>query len=307
MQSIKSTFRLQHNVAGRFFSSGAPNGRLILVSHGPSEWQKGDQSNTSVNRFTGWVNVPLAEKGRDRAHEIGNLLQSTYIDCAVTSQLGRARDTLDIILDNMGDTRDEIPVVETWRLNERHFGSLVGLSRVEAERIYGKETIDSFRHNYEAAPPPMDKNTVAKWERQNHCKLVTSQKQDRDEKILEIGRSWCNSTEKMPLTESMKDCNRRMMPFWEKALEPRLKNGETVLVVSHNSILKVMLQNLDPVLKKDSFSQLKVPCAVPIMYTFDSEMNVIPEENTVGEGICRELQGKWIDEPIVDDEEVDIA
>lgn len=306
MQAIRSSFPLQQNVARRFFSASSGNGRLIMVSHGPSEWQKGDQSNTSVNRFTGWVNVPLSSQGRDRAHEVGNLLSSTFIDRAVASQLDRTQETLDIILDHMGDTREEIPVVESWRLNERHFGSLVGLSRVEAERIYGAETVASFRHDYEVAPPPMDQATMAKWEKLSHCKLVTSEKQDRDEKILEVGRGWCNSSEKMPWTESMKDCNRRVLPFWEKGLAPKLKEGETVLLVTHISIMKVLLNIMDPVVSKESYSELKVPRGIPIMYTFDSDMNVVPEENE-GEGLWKELKGKWIEEPIIDDDEVDIA
>ena len=289
----------------RLFSS-RPKGRLILVRHGQSEWNVTDPSKTQMTRFTGWANVQLTEKGREGARQAGHMLHSLKIDCAVTSRLDRARETLDIILDEMSVPKSELPITSSWRLNERHYGMLVGLSKAGAERIYGKQQLERWRHDWATAPPPMNQEAKAEWEQQPHCQMITSIR-DHNEvvRILEKGRAWCGSEVGMPTTESLADCCRRVLPFWEFGLAPRLQSGETVLLVGHANVVKSLLRVLDSdIVTEQSFSKLKIPNSTPLVYTFEpdftedaipGDLSVIPFENS-GDEMRHQLRGQWLDE-----------
>jgi 2,3-bisphosphoglycerate-dependent phosphoglycerate mutase len=203
-------------------------------------------------------------------------------------------------------------MIQSWRLNERHNGSLVGLSKAGAERMYGKTQLDVWRHSWTGTPPPMDQATKREWEKQEHCRLITTIHKGNDAAVTileksDAGHSWCGSIAEMPVAESLEQTCHRVLPFWERALAPRLLQGETVLVAAHANTVKALLKVLDPTVVADEvFSSLRIPSATPLVYEFQGSTSgsipgglqivpPVPKALQEGAEMRYQLQGEWID------------
>ena len=217
-------------------------GKLVLCRHGQSEWNL-------KNLFTGWVDVDLTEKGLAEATEAGRLLSDLDydFDVAYTSLLKRAIRTLWIMLDEMN--RMWIPVIRDWRLNERHYGALQGLNKIETAAKYGDEQVHIWRRSYATTPPPMD---VDDPEHPSH-----------DPRYAGI--------EGLPSTESLATTLERVIPCWEEEIAPRLKRGENVLIAAHGNSLRALVKMLDDV-SEDEITGFNIPTGVPLEYVLDDDL-----------------------------------
>ncbi len=221
--------------------------KLVLVRHGESDWNK-------QNRFTGWTDVDLSEKGRAEALEGARVLkQEGYtFDVAYTSVLKRAIRTLWTILDEMDLMW--IPVHRSWRLNERHYGALQGLNKSETAAKFGEDQVKIWRRAYAIAPPPLDKSDE-RWP--GH---------DRRYKDL--------SASELPLTECLKDTVARFLPYWHETIAPAIKSGQRVIVAAHGNSLRALVKYLDNV-SDDDIVGLNIPTGVPLVYELDDHLKPI--------------------------------
>ena len=204
-------------------------GTLILIRHGQSQWN-------IDNRFTGWVDVPLTDAGRDEARRGGERLRRFKIDQAFTSALTRAQDTLRIVLDTIG--QPNVPVTKDQALNERHYGALQGLNKAETAKKYGEEQVHIWRRSYDV-PPPKDR------------------------------------TELNPegISESLKDTAARTLPYFREKILPLVKAGKTVLVAAHGNSLRSIVMELDN-LTKEQVLELNLATGTPIVYEIDASGKV---------------------------------
>ena len=211
--------------------------KLVLLRHGESTWNK-------ENRFTGWTDVDLSERGREEAKAAGRLLKEAgYVfDVAFTSVLKRAIRTLLIALDELDLLW--IPVTKDWRLNERHYGALQGLDKDEARRRYGTAQVEAWRRSADIAPPPASAEQLAR--------------QLADPRYAGDPRA------RLTATESLGDVARRMAPYWSEVLQPELARGRTVVVVSHGNALRVLVHLVTGIPLEEA-AQFPVPTATPIM------------------------------------------
>ncbi len=221
--------------------------KIVLIRHGESEWNK-------ANRFTGWKDVDLSEKGREEAKAAGKLLKSEgfEFDLAYSSVLKRANRTLNIILDEM-DTL-WLPVIKNWRLNERHYGNLQGLNKAETAAKYGEEQVHVWRRSYNIPPPPMtadDKRNPRNDRRYNNL-----------------------SDEEIPLTECLKDTVERFVPYWENEIAPQVKDGKRLIVAAHGNSIRALVKYLDNV-PDDEIVNLNIPTGVPFVYELDENLKPI--------------------------------
>jgi len=282
-------------------------GRLILVRHGQSLWNV--TTETTSARFTGWANIGLTKRGRLQAHAAGRAisqylnttttddnirLTATTIDCTLCSLLERAQTTLKLLLQSLEKEKKEESssdsintMISTWRLNERHYGALVGLSKVDAETKY--DELSSYRHGWDTRPPPMDPSQRMEWSYESHCQTATYVnnnthnssshnikmmekvilKDDDDDEIMR-GKRNRRIPLLIPASESLKDTYERVLVLWKMVMVPRIKGGETLLVVAHANTIKAMLHFLEPnLITEQSFNQLKVPSATPLLYQFE--------------------------------------
>ena len=204
----------------------------------------GESEWNAKNLFTGWVDIDLSSKGKEQAKEAGNLLNERNLkfDYAFTSLLKRAIRTLWIVLDTMDQMW--IPVNKSWHLNERHYGALQGQNKKNVEEKYGKEQLLKWRRDFETSPP------------------LASHKDS-----------------KIPLGESLKQTQDRVLPFFEKSILPQLKNNKSVLVAAHGNSLRALMKFLENISDANIFS-LNVPTGVPFIYYYDSSTGeFIKEEN----------------------------
>jgi 2,3-bisphosphoglycerate-dependent phosphoglycerate mutase len=221
---------------------------LILLRHGESDWNR-------ENRFTGWIDVDLSETGTEEAHRAGRLLRDGgyQVDIAYTSVLKRAIRTLWISLDEMDQMW--VPVVRTWRLNERHYGALQGLNKSETAKKHGDEQVKIWRRSYDIPPPPLDKDDPTHPRHQRRYAGV-------DPHVL-------------PDTESLELTLHRVMPFWEESIAPTLKaGGKTVMIAAHGNSLRAIVKYLDGI-SDDEIVGLNIPTGVPLVYEFDDAMEVL--------------------------------
>jgi len=220
---------------------------LILLRHGESEWNKS-------NRFTGWTDVDLSDTGREEAQRGGRLMaeQGYKLDIAYTSVLKRAIRTLWIALDEMDQMW--IPVVRSWRLNERHYGNLQGLNKAEMAEKFGNEQVLVWRRSYSTPPPPLADDDP------------THPRHDR--------RYAGVDPHLLPGTESLALTLQRVMPYWEETIAPTVKAGKTVLIAAHGNSLRALVKHLDGI-SEDDIVGLNIPTGVPLVYEFDAEMNVL--------------------------------
>jgi 2,3-bisphosphoglycerate-dependent phosphoglycerate mutase len=219
-------------------------GTLVLLRHGESEWNK-------ANLFTGWVDVPLSEKGREEATRGGQLLTEHDLlpDVLHTSLLRRAITTADLALSEAD--RQWIPVRRSWRLNERHYGALQGKDKAATLAEYGEEQFMTWRRSYDTPPPPIDTGSEFA--------------QDGDPRYSFL------PPEARPATECLKDVVVRMLPYWYDAIVPDLRSGATVLVAAHGNSLRALVKHLDD-MGDDEVVGLNIPTGVPLRYDLDEDL-----------------------------------
>ncbi len=220
---------------------------LILLRHGQSAWNL-------ENRFTGWIDVDLSETGVEEARRGGKQLaaEGFKLDICYTSVLKRAIRTLWIALDELDQMW--VPVVRTWRLNERHYGSLQGLNKAETAKKFGNEQVLVWRRSYDIPPPPLDTDDPMHPRFERRYAGV-------DPAIL-------------PATESLKITLDRVLPFWESTVLPDLKQGKTVLIAAHGNSLRALVKHLDQMSDQD-IVELNIPTGVPLVYQLDDNQGVI--------------------------------
>ncbi len=221
--------------------------RLVLVRHGESTWNK-------ENKFTGWTDVDLSEKGVQEAHEAGETLRKeAYVfDVAYTSVLKRAIRTLWIMLDELDQMW--IPVHNHWRLNERHYGTLQGLDKAQMASRYGEEQVLLWRRSYDIRPPALEKT---------------------DKRYLRSDPRYSELNEKdIPVCESLKDTADRFLPYWHETLTPTIKTGKRVLVSAHGNSLRALVEYLDD-LPEEAIVSLNIPTGIPLVYELSNDLKPI--------------------------------
>ncbi|WP_323073005.1 2,3-diphosphoglycerate-dependent phosphoglycerate mutase [Mycetohabitans endofungorum] len=221
--------------------------KLVLIRHGESTWNK-------ENRFTGWVDVDLTDKGAAQARQAGVLLkQAGYtFDIAYTSVLKRAIRTLWHVQDEMDLMY--IPVVHSWRLNERHYGALSGLNKTETAAQYGDEQVLIWRRSYDTPPPALEPSDPR-----------TSYNDPRYAKV---------PRESLPLTECLKDTVARVLPIWNESIAPAIKSGRNVLIAAHGNSIRALVKYLDDISDIDIVG-LNIPNGVPLVYELDEALKPI--------------------------------
>lgn len=223
--------------------------RIVLIRHGESVWNK-------ENRFTGWTNVDLSEKGVEEAKKAGELLKKEgfRFGKAYTSYLKRAIKTLNQVLDVMD--LDWIPVEKSWRLNEKHYGMLQGLNKAETAEKYGDEQVLVWRRSYDVPPTPLEKN---------------------DERSPFVDARYNGVVPAyLPLTEALCHCVDRTLPYWEDTIFPTLMEHDDVLVAAHGNSLRGIIKVLKNISDEDIIS-LNLPTAVPYVFEFDNELNLVKD------------------------------
>jgi 2,3-bisphosphoglycerate-dependent phosphoglycerate mutase len=222
---------------------------LILLRHGQSDWNQ-------KNLFTGWVDVHLTEQGRAEAARAGELLKQSEIlpDILYTSLLTRAIQTANLALDSAD--RAWIPVKRSWRLNERHYGSLQGLDKAETLATYGEEQFMQWRRSFDVPPPPLEDGT--EWS------------QFGDPRYADIPDA------EFPRTESLKLVIDRMLPYWESDITADLAAGKTVLVTAHGNSLRALVKHLDGISDAE-ISELNIPTGIPLVYELDDAFRPVGE------------------------------
>jgi 2,3-bisphosphoglycerate-dependent phosphoglycerate mutase len=212
--------------------------KVVLLRHGESTWNR-------ENRFTGWTDVDLSDRGREEATEAGRLLKTGgYVfDLAYTSVLKRAIRTLDIALDELD--RMWIPVTKHWRLNERHYGALQGLNKAETAARHGEAQTKIWRRSYDIPPPPLPPDD------ERHP--------SRDPRYADL-----QPTE-LPLTESLKDTVARFLPYWHETIAPTIRSGKRVLIAAHGNSLRALVKYLDTI-PVPEIVELNIPTGIPLVY-----------------------------------------
>jgi len=217
---------------------------LVLIRHGESTWNQ-------ENRFTGWTDVGLTAKGEAEAHAGARALTDGgyTFDVAHTSVLKRAIRTLWLTLDKMDLMW--IPVKNSWRLNERHYGALQGLNKAETAAKYGDAQVKIWRRSYATPPPALTPD---------------------DERHPERDRRYAGLTKDLlPLTESLKDTVARFLPYWHDAIVPDIKAGKRVLVAAHGNSLRALVKHLDD-MTEDAIVELNIPTGIPLVYELDDDL-----------------------------------
>ena len=218
-------------------------GTLVLLRHGESTWN-------AENRFTGWVDVPLSQRGEAEAVRAGELMADAGLlpHIVHTSVLRRAISTANVTLDRCD--RHWIDVRRSWRLNERHYGALQGKNKTQIREQYGDEQFALWRRSYDVPPPPIEDGGEFA--------------QDRDPRYADLG-------DELPRTECLADVVKRMMPYWETGIVPDLRDGLTVLVAAHGNSLRALVKHLDGVSDGD-IAGLNIPTGIPLRYDLADDL-----------------------------------
>lgn len=221
--------------------------KVVLLRHGESVWNK-------ENRFTGWIDVPLSEKGIQEASEAGRLLREGgyTFDIAYTSVLKRAIKTLWIVLEELDLMW--IPVVRSWRLNERHYGALQGLNKSEAAKEHGEEQVKLWRRSYDVPPPALT--------------LEDSRHPCHDPKYAGFNPA------DLPSTECLEDTIERFLPYAQENISPAIRSGKRVLLVAHGNTLRGLIKYAEKISDKD-IADLNIPTAMPMVYEVEDDMKPI--------------------------------
>lgn len=223
---------------------------LVLLRHGESIWNK-------ENLFTGWTDVELSDTGKAEARLAGKLLKKDNynFDICYTSYLKRAIHTLNLALEEMD--REWLPVIKTWKLNERHYGALQGLNKSETAEKYGEEQVKIWRRSFDVQPPaltPEDERFPARQE--PYRKIPADQ---------------------LPLAESLKDTIARVVPYFEEEIKPKLLTGERVLIAAHGNSLRALVMYLER-LSQQEIVELNLPTGVPLVYRLGDDLSVKGKE-----------------------------
>lgn len=221
--------------------------KLVLLRHGESTWNK-------ENRFTGWTDVDLSEKGIQEAINAGKRLKKDgyTFDIAYTSVLKRAIRTLWITLDELDLMW--IPVEKSWRLNERHYGALQGLNKSETAQKYGEEQVKIWRRSYDIQPPSLEVS---------------------DKRYPGLEARYKNLTKsELPLTECLKDTVNRFLPYWKDTIAPSVKSGRNVIIAAHGNSLRALVKYLDDISDSEIVG-LNIPTGIPLVYELDNQLNPV--------------------------------
>ena len=223
---------------------------LVIIRHGESEWNK-------KNLFTGWADVDFSETGRREAAEGGRALAEAGFDfdLCYTSYLKRAIHTLQIVLDNMD--RNWLPVIKSWRLNERHYGALQGLNKAETAAKYGEDQVKIWRRSFDVRPPALEPGD------------------DRDAHSWPAYRNV--EPENVPMHECLKDNIARTWPYFEEEILPQMRAGKRVLIAAHGNSLRSLVKQFEG-LSDEEIIGVNIPTGVPLVYTFDQDMNVLDKQ-----------------------------
>ena len=221
--------------------------KLVLIRHGESEWNK-------LNLFTGWTDVGLSDKGVIEANEAGFSLKENEFDFDVCycSYLKRAINTLNIVLERMD--RQWLPVIKTWKLNERHYGALQGLNKAETAEKYGEEQVKLWRRSFDVPPPALDKDD-------KRCPHNQAPYRNVDKSEL-------------PYNESLKDTIERVIPYYEEVIKKDMLDGKRVLITAHGNSLRALVKYLDNLTDEEIIS-VNIPTGIPLVYEFDDNFKVI--------------------------------
>ncbi|MET0348827.1 MAG: 2,3-diphosphoglycerate-dependent phosphoglycerate mutase [Rhizobacter sp.] len=221
--------------------------KLVLIRHGESTWNL-------ENRFTGWTDVELTPTGVEQAKEAGRLLKAEgyEFDVAYTSVLKRAIWTLWHTLDQMD--RTWLPVVHSWRLNERHYGGLQGLNKAETAKKYGDEQVLVWRRSYDTPPPELAAND--------------ERSERSDPRYAKL------KPEDVPLTECLKDTVARVLPVWNESIAPAIKAGKRVVIAAHGNSIRALVKYLDNI-ADDAIVGVNIPNGIPLVYELDENLKPI--------------------------------
>lgn len=226
--------------------------KLVLVRHGESVWNK-------ENRFTGWTDVDLSEKGIQEAREGGQVLkrEGFTFDVAYTSVLKRAIRTLYLVTDEMDLLW--VPVHRAWQLNERHYGALQGLNKSETAEKYGEAQVKIWRRSYDIPPPELTAD---------------------DERYPGHDPRYAGlSKQELPLTECLKDTVARFLPYWHSTIAPQVKAGKRVLIAAHGNSLRALVMYLNHI-SEDEIVELNIPTGMPLVYELDADLKPIASERS---------------------------
>ena len=218
--------------------------KLVLLRHGESDWNK-------ENRFTGWTDVDLSDKGRQEAHEAGVTLKAEgyTFDVAYTSVLKRAIRTLWMALDEMDLLW--VPVHRSWRLNERHYGALQGLNKSETASKFGEDQVKIWRRSYDIPPPALTPDDERYPGHDPRYKHLTAQE--------------------LPLTECLKDTVNRFLPYWHSTIEPAVREGKRILIAAHGNSLRALVKYLDSI-SEEAIVGLNIPTGMPLVYDLGDDL-----------------------------------
>jgi 2,3-bisphosphoglycerate-dependent phosphoglycerate mutase len=221
--------------------------KVVLIRHGESDWNK-------QNRFTGWTDVDLSEKGLEEAREGARVLKEGgyTFDVAFTSVLKRAIRTLWTVLDGLDLMW--IPVHHSWRLNERHYGALQGLNKSETAEKFGEDQVKIWRRSYDVPPPVLTADDPRYPGSDPRYKDLTA--------------------DELPLTECLKDTVARFLPYWHQTIAPAIKSGKKVVIAAHGNSLRALVMYLDNVSEKDIVG-LNIPTGIPLVYELDDDLKPI--------------------------------
>ncbi len=234
--------------------------KLVLLRHGESDWNR-------ENRFTGWTDVDLSEKGVQEAKQAGRVLkeQGFVFDVAYTSLLKRAIKTLLYALDELDMLW--LPVHHSWRLNERHYGALQGLNKSETAQKFGEEQVRVWRRSYDIQPPALEKN---------------------DPRFPGHDIRYKHLTEKeLPTTECLKDTVERFLPHWHEVIKPTILSGKRVIIAAHGNSLRALVKYLDNI-SDDEIIGLNIPTGVPLVYELDAQLKPIRSQYLGDEATVRQ-------------------
>lgn len=243
----------------RVMMAGREKSTLVLVRHGESTWNK-------ENKFTGWYDCPLSEKGHEEAAAAGALLKTEGLtfDIAFTSTLKRAIRTLWHSLEQTDLMY--IPIHNAWQLNERHYGALQGLDKQETVDKYGIEQVTIWRRSYDIPPP--------------ECEESSPHYPGNDPKYADA--------QLHPKTESLKTTLDRVLPYWHEEIAPVVQSGKKVIIAAHGNSLRALVKYLDNI-PEDVIAELNIPTGVPLVYELDDDLKVIPHADAIAP-----LQGRYL-------------
>uniref|UniRef100_A0A8C4R6K0 phosphoglycerate mutase (2,3-diphosphoglycerate-dependent) n=1 Tax=Eptatretus burgeri TaxID=7764 RepID=A0A8C4R6K0_EPTBU len=235
--------------------------RLVLVRHGEAAWG-------AENKFCSWVDKPLTQKGENEAKECGELLaaQKLWPDVVFTSVLGRATNTARIILDEMKKVigKEMPPILSSWRLNERHYGSLIGVNRSELAAEHGEEKVRWWRRAYDARPPPIPRTHL-------HFSEIYE-----DQRYADVEPS------QLPVAESLRDVVSRLKPYWAETMATTVQNSGITMVVAHGNSIRALLKLIEEI-EDDVIVGVSIPTATPLLLSLTSDLKPMNSHHFLGD------------------------